>query len=110
MLIFQSPPGTSVEMRFNEPFMNSTGFCKTKKPYLPCVDFVEVRLADNLGLTGGRFCCDDEYQRKQLLTPIVSHNNHSLVLFKSWDSGARGINISLSIGKYSSRRNKVRIW
>ena len=86
-------------MRFNEPFMNSTEFCKTDKPFLPCVDFVEVRFADNLGLTGGRFCCDDPYQREQLQTPIVSHNNHSLIIFKSWESGARGINISLNIGK-----------
>ena len=86
-------------MEFNEPYMNSTAFCNSNKPFLPCVDFVEVRFTDNLGITGGRFCCDDSYQIQQLQNPIVSDNNHSLILFKSWQSGDRGISISLSIGK-----------
>ena len=100
LCLFQSPAGTAIRMVFNEPYMNSTSYCETRKPFVACVDFVEVRFTDNLGNTGGRFCCDDSYQRQQLYNPIVSHNNHSLILFKSWKSGARGINISISIGKY----------
>ena len=84
--------------------MNSTEYCNINKPFLPCVDFVEVRFTDNLGLTGGRFCCDDSYQRKELQYPIVSYNNQSLIIFKSWKSGNRGISISVSIGEYSKAK------
>ncbi|XP_060595864.1 zinc metalloproteinase dpy-31-like [Ruditapes philippinarum] len=104
--LIQSPNGTAVNIQFERPFMQSQ-FCDNLQPYLPCEDFVEVRFTDSLGITGGRFCCNDGIQSATLDRPIVTHTNHALILFKTYAHGSAGFKAHISIESCGGCLNNV---
>ncbi|XP_045182512.2 zinc metalloproteinase dpy-31-like [Mercenaria mercenaria] len=102
----QSPNGTAVNIQFKKPFMQSQ-FCNSRYPYLPCEDFVEVRFTDSLGITGGRFCCNDAIQSATLSQPIVTHSSHALILFKTYAPGSAGFKAHISIDSCGGCHNNI---
>lgn len=104
--LIQSPAGTVIRIQFKEPFMQSE-YCNPESPYLPCEDYVEVRFTDSLGITGGRFCCDDAVQRPVLSEPIITHTNHALVIFKSFAPGSVGFRAEVTIDSCGGCHNTV---
>ncbi|WAR16874.1 NAS35-like protein [Mya arenaria] len=93
--LIKSPKGTVIKLRFVAPYMQSDT-CSQSNPFTPCDDFLEVRTSDNLGLTGGRFCCNDTSQTKLMQFPVVSDANHILLLFKTVYGVTRGFQVDIS--------------
>ncbi|KAL3892156.1 hypothetical protein ACJMK2_004390 [Sinanodonta woodiana] len=90
--MIESPNGTRISIKFTGLFLNYSS-CDSSFIYYPCRDYVEVKYQGNLGATGGRFCCNNT----RPLEPIVTHQNRSLILFRSRGEGQYGFNITVSI-------------
>ncbi|XP_052762010.1 zinc metalloproteinase dpy-31-like [Mya arenaria] len=93
--LIKSPKGSVIKLRFVAPYIQSDT-CSQSNPFTPCDDFLEVRTSDNLGLTGGRFCCNDTSQTKLMQFPVVSDANHILLLFKTVYGVTRGFQVDIS--------------
>jgi len=50
-------------------------------------------------LTGGRFCCNDSTQTEVLSNPIITHANHALILFRTFQGMDTGFSIQASVGE-----------